>query len=147
MTNNNDIDDFTATYLLGSTQRQVSSEDTTNPNYFETEGGGTISPDLFFTQHQQQPRTMSQVSKESFDLSEAEREAHEFMNQLQSNASSDENMRNSHQDINELSDTRRKSLMNFNGIREDTQAARLRNASSLSRSVNDLSLSSTSTYL
>ena len=146
MTNNNDIDDFTATYLLGSTQRQVSSEDTTNPNYFETEGGGTISPDLFFTQHQQQPRTMSQVSKESFDLSEAEREAHEFMNQLQSNASSDENMRNSHQDINELSDTRRKSLMNFNGIREDTQAARLRNASSLSRSVNDLSLSSTSTY-
>ena len=111
MTNNNDIDDFTATYLLGSTQRQVSSEDTTNPNYFEAEGGGTISPDLFFTQHQQQqPRTMSQVSKESFDLSEAEREAHEFMNQLQSNASSDENMRNSHQDINELSDTRRKSF-------------------------------------
>ena len=94
---------------------------------------------------------MSQVSKESFDLSEAEREAHEFMNQLQSNGSSDcdtahENMTNSQHNLNELSDTRRKSIMNFNGIREDTQAARLRNASSLSRSVNDLSLSSTSTY-
>ena len=150
---NNDIDDFTATYLLGSTQRQGSSEDTYR---LECEGMSSqvAAEDLFFTQHQQhQQRTMSQVSKESFDLSEAEREAHEFMNQLhqQQTNNSDEKLHENRfentKDYNDASnDIRRKSLMNFDVRKEDSlslsQAARLQNASSLSRSVNDLSLSS-----
>lgn len=137
---NNEIDDFTATYLFGSAQRQVSED--ANLNRLESEGMTLpiAAEDLFFTQQQQQ-RTMSQVSKESLDLNEAEREAHEFMNQLQKQ-NNDNNNGETLLENTTKNDVRRRSLMNFDGRKEDLpQAARLRNASSLSRSVNDLSLS------
>ncbi|XP_066931035.1 heat shock 70 kDa protein 12A-like [Clytia hemisphaerica] len=131
-----EIDDFTATYLLGST-RQLSSEDT--QTLTDDRSG---SPDFF---NERTERTMSRESKESFDLGEAEREAHEFMNELHENESVTSERKHSTDRLQgdtfpSLNPTvQRNSSLHV--IRENprNQAVGLLKTSSLSRSVNDIS--------
>ena len=159
---NEDIDDFTATYLLGSTVRQLSTDEqqtttttSTTPDLLLRETSS--SPDDLFTQQlpqQLQQRTMSQVSKDSFDLNEAEREANEFMNNLHDQKSQQKRTRDT-----TTATTYNKNISNFDAIvqlnsslkntltgHEEQRARLLQNTGSLSRSVNDLSYSPSGSY-
>ena len=122
-----EIDDFTATYLLGS-QRRISHDETNTIN-----SPPDPSPD-FFTE-----RTHSRESKESFDLGLAEKEAHEFMNQL--NSDEQEKIPDADTIEKEIAERRIKALnpvqrnSSLHVLRENVP---LEKSSSLSRSVNDL---------
>jgi len=119
-----EIDDFTATYLLGSQRRVSHDEDImyTGP-----------SPD-FFTE-----RTLSRESRESFNLGIAEKEAHEFMNQL--NSSDHDKIPDADVIEREIAERRIKAVnpvqrnSSLHVVRENVP---LEKSSSLSRSVNDL---------